>query len=991
MKTPIHYPGIVFASLLLLAGMPGLSAVVRAADSGIVAGEVYDADTKQLLAGARVSIGAPALETSTDTAGRFRLTNVPTGQHILRVSYLGADAHQERVMVGPGEARPISVGLKVSVVKLQPFVVSSFAGPQIHALNEQRRNDRLTNIVSADSLGNMPDIDMRSALNRMPGVNVTGEKGEVSIRGAEGKLNALVMDGASVVQAPSQLAGIGDSGASRAFDMQLIPAETAQSIELIKTLTPDLDATAVGGVVNIRTGSAFNSRQRALSVTPTYLWWDFGGSGEQVQVFFRDVLNQSRTWGVVANASYRRYDRVFGETQGRYENETNAIDPRAIPILRLSGPERKEEDVEQFTFNGSLDWKASDTTRISFKPYYNWRVKDETTKRAAIQLDNITFTSPDGSSASGLGARVAKVHRFRPNREFDQLKMTLSSETDLPNGKLEALVSVARSDFAATQYQTTFRYPIANPIRRALAWTFKRPDPIFPIFDIRTQGVAGVPDGTDVFSDHARYEWAAFDMAQYDNTAGSVEAKVDWTRRWAFDRPVSTKVGAKWFRNTRENRNPSIRYTGANGGALSVPAGTVGFTPFSIFDDRFQYIRDVQNTDDFVKYFQNNPQRFSFDPQSAFDSSANNFDDTEENTYAAYAMVTVDLTSKVRLLGGVRVENFNGDYGWTPSRVPADIRGRLVVRDINRGTSQTDYFPSASFVYRPDERKVIRLGYSTSIARPDYIDLIPRDNRVLERFTNPDSLAAGNWSLGNPDLKAAQSDNLDLSAEWYYGEGNYISASVFRKTIDDFIFSASHPTDIVAVDRFGVPVVSTGQPQYVVISRPENGGKRELKGYELSWQHRFSRLPSPFDGFGTVVNYSNIRGQQDRQLYTDRRNPFTITGFARDPRTQDQPRQILSSQLYWEKFGFQIRASYTWTDRQVSNFDDEGLSDRIRAPLRFLDASLAYTFRNGWKAFVTVRNLTKEYEDYRYYERPEFMRVYNEDGRSWTSGLRMNF
>ncbi len=991
MKTPIHHPGIVFSSFLLLACMPGLSTVVRAAESGIIAGEVFDAETKQSLAGARVSIGDGALETSTDTDGRFRLTNVPTGQQLIRVNYLGADKHQEPVMVGPGEARPISIALQVTVVKLAPFVVSSFAGPQIHALNEQRRNDRLTNIVSADSLGNMPDIDMRSALNRMPGVNVTGEKGEISIRGAEGKLNALVMDGASIVQAPSQLAGLGDSGATRAFDMQLIPAETAQSIELIKTLTPDLDATAVGGIVNIRTGSAFNSRQRTLSVTPTYLWWDFGGSGEQVQIFFRDVLNQSRTWGIVVNATYRRYDRVYGETQGRYENEADAIDPAAVPILRLSGPERKEEDVVGFTFNGSLDWKASETTRISLKPYYNWRVKDESTKRAAIQLDNITLTSPDGSSASGRGARVQKVDRFRPDREFDQLKMTLSSETDLPDGKLEALVSMARSDFSATQYQSTFRYPVANPFRRNLDWTFQRSDPYFPVFDIRTQGVAGVPNGTDVFSDHARYEWPVFDMAEYDNTAGSIEAKVDWTRQWAFDRPVSTKVGAKWFRNTRENWNPSIRYGGATGGLISVPAGTVGFTPFSIFDGRFQYIGDVQNTEDFVKYFHENPQQFSFDPESELDRSANNFDDTEENTYAAYAMATVDLTSTLRLLGGVRVEKFKGEYGWTPSRVPAEIRGSFAVRDIYRGTSYTDYFPSASIVYRPDERKVIRLGYSTSIARPDYIDVIPRDNRLLENFIDPDSLAAGDWEVGNPDLKAARSDNLDLSAEWYYGDGNYISASVFRKTIDDFIFSASHPTNIEAVDRFGDPVVSGGQPQYVTISRPENGGKRELKGYELSWQHRFSRLPSPLDGLGTVVNYSNIRGQQDRQLYTDRENPFTITGFARDPRTQDQPRQILSSQLYWEKYGFQIRGSYTWTDRQVSNFDDAGLSDRIRAPLRFLDASLAYTFRNGWKAFVTVRNLTEEYEDYRYYERPEFMRVYNEDGRSWTSGLRMTF
>lgn len=675
MKTPNQIPGIVFSSSLLLACMLGLCAVVRAADSGVVAGEVFDADTKQSLAGARVSIGDGVLETSTDTEGRFRLTNVPTGEQLVRVSYLGAHEHEEKVMVAPGEGQAISVGLRVSVVKLAPFVVSSFAGPQIHALNEQRRNDRLTNVVSADSVGNMPDIDMRSALNRMPGVNVSGEKGEISIRGAEGKLNALVMDGASVVQAPSQLAGLGDAGTSRAFDMQLIPAETAQSIELIKTLTPDLDATAVGGIVNIRTGSAFNSRQRTLNVTPTYLWWDFGGSGEQVQFFFRDVLNQSRTVGVLVNASYKRYDRVYAETQARHVNERDAIDPDVVPVLRASNPQSNEEEVEQFMLSGSLDWKVSDSTRVSLKPYYNWRVKDEISRRVNVQLDNVALTSPDGTSAAGAGARVAKTNRYRPDREFDQLKLTLGGETDLPNGKLEALVSLARSDFTATEYETTLQYPTANPIRRNLAWTFQRPNPFFPIFDIRTQGVAGVPNGTDVFTDNERYQWAAFDVTRHDNTAGSIEAKVDWTRQWAFDRPVSTKVGAKWFRNTRENWSPTISYDGPGSGALSVPAGAIGFEPFSSFDGHFRYAGDVQNMADFVKYFSDNPQQFSFDAESAFEDSANQFDDTQEDTYAAYAMATVDLTSKVRLLGGVRVEKFKGDYGWTPSRVPADIRG----------------------------------------------------------------------------------------------------------------------------------------------------------------------------------------------------------------------------------------------------------------------------------------------------------------------------
>ena len=66
-------------------------------------------------------------------------------------------------------------------------------------------------------------------------------------------------------------------------------------------------------------------------------------------------------------------------------------------------------------------------------------------------------------------------------------------------------------------------------------------------------------------------------------------------------------------------------------------------------------------------------------------------------------------------------------------------------------------------------------------------------------------------------------------------------------------------------------------------------------------------------------------------------------------------------------------------------------SDRLRAPLSFVDATLAYNFHRGWRAFLTIRNITDRYEDYRYIEKETFYRNYDEDGRSWTAGFRASF
>lgn len=503
-------------SLFALAGLVSLPTAGRAAaaESGVVSGDVFDARTKQALSGARVALAGTELLATTGLDGRFRIAAVPAGSHTLRVTYLGADAVERRVDVPAGGLREVSLGVSIGFVKLEALIVSSFAGPRLQALNEQRQGDRFPSIVSADSVDNMPDPDMRSALSRLPGMSVTGETGVVSTRGVEGKLNAVLMDGGSISQAAVRLDGNGDTARTRATDLQAVPSESAQSIEVIKTLTPDLDATAFGGVVNIRTGSAFGSRQRILAFTPSYLRWDQKVSGEQFQFFFRDQLNAARTLGAMFNASYKHFGRVYSRNEYHYVN-------------------------------------------------------------------------------------------------------------------------------------------------------------------------------------------------------------------------------------------------------------------------------------------------------------------------------------------------------------------------------------------------------------------------------------------------------------------------------------GSHLTDVQVRNRLGEPTfLANGQPQYAVITRRENGGRQELRGYEISWQHRFNRLPSPFDGLGAGVNYSNVCGTQDRQLYTERTAPFRITGFVRDPRTQDQPRQVLSSQLFWEKYSFQVRGSYSWQDEQVAAFDQVGLSDRLHAPLKFVDASLGYNFRNGWKVQLSVRNLTEEWEDYRYWQQRRFVRNYDEDGRS---------
>src|SRR5690606_15207335 len=123
---------------------------------------------------------------------------------------------------------------------------------QAKALNAQKNNPNITNIVSADQVGRFPDANIGDAMKRIPGITMQNDQGEarnIIIRGLAPELNAVTMNGDRIPSA---------EGDNRRVQMDLIPSDMIQTIEVNKTLTPDMDADAIGGSVNLVTRAAPN-------------------------------------------------------------------------------------------------------------------------------------------------------------------------------------------------------------------------------------------------------------------------------------------------------------------------------------------------------------------------------------------------------------------------------------------------------------------------------------------------------------------------------------------------------------------------------------------------------------------------------------------------------------------------------------------------------------------------------------------------------------
>ncbi len=971
--------------LIMAAAFAGMLFSALGQTVGTVAGVVIDAMKGGNVVGARVEIVGTNLFTATDDGGRFRLNNVPVGSRTLAVGSLGYAEGTQAVEVREGVPVQVSVQLKSEIVTMGKFVVSTYASQQAVALSRQRQSDRIANVISADSIGEMPDDNLRMALNRLAGINVAGgDDGLVSIRGMEGKLNSVVLDGDALPSAAVGLTGYGNQGQTRGINLRNIPTEVIQGIEVIKTPTPDLDGDAIGGRVDLKTANAFDFRERIARVSGEYRTHQYGGSGYAGSVTYGDVFNQARTAGVFLNLSWKDYSREFGQYNVTYVNPNQAL-TGAPALVNEINPNRQYEESQELAFNASFDWKLSHTTRLSFKGWYNRSEKFDDRPRVQLQFRDVAannLTEASGLKAAGVGRiRVRKRDRIRPDRDFEQIRLAVKGETTAGNSLFTYGITYGQSRFTATEYDFTYEANFNN-----VAWSWDRTrDRVFPAYTLS----AGT---TDLFNNVAAYPVTDVLRRARDNTDDNLTFNADWKVDFKADQPFSLKTGFKGRMEDRANAGQSRRFTATAGASLAT-VGTVGFSTY----DRFQDLGFVANDLAFTRYLDtnaDNPALFRENQVTGAQEEAEIQAKIEENVWAGYAMGTLDIR-KLRLVGGLRYELTDATYRWPASRAN---RGAMVFRDVTNQPNYGTMVPSVIGIYRFTQNDVLRAGWSRTLSRPDWDSLIPVDTSLTLAVVDPNSLITGNTidiTVRNPQLSAQRSDNLDLSFEHYYGSGNLVSIGYFYKKMDNYIGAPiARLTNQPAINPItGLPLrTNAGAPVFFRVSRPENGVIQEIRGVEAIWQHRFKRLPGWLSGLGFNTNYAYIDGTRKAPLFANAASPYTVTGFQNFSRVENQPKHIFHAQVYWEQRGFSARAGYNYTGSQVTVFDRRGPGvDYIRDTLEAVDVSLGYEFKSGWKIYVEGNNITGEPEDTRYTVNRNYVETYDLDGKAWTVGVRAKF
>ena len=175
------------------------------AQNGAVVGKIVDNDNGFPLPGANIILKDTDYGTISDVSGNFILPNVVPNDYTLIVSYIGYNDIEKEISVSTSFNTEIDIELESGVLVGDEIIIlgNNLQG-QARAINEQRNNVNITNIISSDQTGKFPDSNMGDALKRIPGITMQGDQGEarnIVVRGLASALNSVMIDGARIPSA----------------------------------------------------------------------------------------------------------------------------------------------------------------------------------------------------------------------------------------------------------------------------------------------------------------------------------------------------------------------------------------------------------------------------------------------------------------------------------------------------------------------------------------------------------------------------------------------------------------------------------------------------------------------------------------------------------------------------------------------------------------------------------------------------------------------
>ncbi|MDO7931912.1 TonB-dependent receptor [Xanthomonas euvesicatoria pv. eucalypti] len=841
------------------------------------------------------------------------------------------------------------------------------AATRYNATDMQMAATNTVNVLSADDLKTTAVHNVAEALGLMPGVNVinTGQsyfggidgaaRGEgmfSSVRGLNAEYNVNLINGINVAQGMPY---------SRGVQLSLLPPSGLQTIVLNKTSTADMDGDAIGGTIDYRTPSAFDSPDRqggsvtlsgrlesrardygdsGLGSGAAGDWHArFGGAGQfgvSVSAYYdeRHFVNSE-----VASASAARNDGAWKFARADASGNLAAgADPQEV--LQSTGINigYSQGQTRRYGGNAAFDWRVDPSLHLYARMTYAFAKTEQNTGYTQFVPANVSFTQIGSSGVYQPQInRVAVRYWYETNpEEADLATVQFGAEKQLGhwtfapnifygtgnNDRPDHVEISARND----QYSSTnfayganrfisydgdgFPVPLLTPAMQAQA------SDVGSLYARRTGQISKQYSGQDKGG-------GKFDVA-YDFDAGLLS-------RIAF--------GVKYVDSSRSFTDRDWTNAKYTDGTLLRDTGLIAQRYDAVYPGQYAFptvrLSNAALNDLIARTL--TPASFDSCGQLAINNLNCNTMRATEAVSAAYAMATL-RTGNWEILPGVRFEHTAiTNTFWAQ---PAAINGAEQVGAFaNNQTRYNVALPSVFVNYRPDgDVAVYRGSVWTSYTRPAFVQL------GGGRSTDISSDGQTTITEGNPDLKPIKSLNVDLSGEWQNDSGGHAMLAGYYKRLTDYIYESGS-------NAANAGESESGNIRFV---RPQNGGDGRVLGMEAAVRQTFQGLPAPLDGFGIGANITRQTTRVD----------LGEEGFAHE-RIQNAPNLLANAELFYEKGPWSVNLSYHYSGEYVSVYDylNQGANwDNLWIkPITRVDLHLGYAPNDHLRVDLSVANLTKQH------------------------------
>lgn len=863
--------------------------------------------------------------------GVFRMSNIVPGDYTIQISYIGYETVLKKIHIEASKTYTENFILNEGVA-LNEVVIQGILKEQARALNQQRNSVNISNVISSDQVGQFPDNNIGDALKRIPGINVQYDQGEARfghIRGTAPEYNSVTVNGDRIPSAEAEI---------RSVQLDLVPSDMIQTIEVNKVVTPDMEADAIGGSVNlvtrsnpfeekisVRVGTGYN----VLSKEPQLLLSGMYGN--------RFTIGDESSVGLIFSASYQDNQLGSDNIEAEWEKDDDGNVYAKDFQIRTYNLQRIRQ-----SYSASFDYKFNPNHKIEVKGIYNRRKDWE--NRFRLRYKKIK--QEDDKTWLAKVYRQSKGGTEKDRRLEDQKTMNFSLNGEHHFGSVEfdwkGSYSKASEDRPNERYVTFVAEDVV--INPDLSNTKK---PKYTIADASHADLGSV-FGLDELNE------------QFQATE-DIDKNLKLDVKFPIldgDYKNSLKVGVK-YKNKEKNRdNKFYDYEPTNENTFVSDALNnqydVSKSDFMAGDYLAGHFVSKQflgalNLADASKYEKN----------KNFEEESGNFEATED-VYAAYLRLDQNFGDDLVVIFGVRAEQTKLEYSGRSLNIPAS-GDPTITKTPKDKNDYTNVLPSIIAKYSFSDNTKLKVAWTNTISRPRYFDLVPHNE--IKREDNE-------IKIGNPDLEPTQSMNLDLMVEHYFSEVGLVSAGAFYKSLKDITNTIERKNFDYAGntwDKFYKPIIT---------------GDADLYGFEFAYQRQFDFLPGFFSDFGIYANYTYTHSKMKNIRINNRENEdLSMVGT---------PENNANLSLYYEKNKLSVRLSLQYADDFVDEWGESAFYDRYYDQITHMDINASYNINKKINVFAVASNILNQ--PLRYYQGDTNHTMQAEYyGTKINMGLKMNF